>query len=111
MIIGLTCPDVSFARSMSRYFGATSDAAEPHVRLDLHLVAHAEMPAVPNSLILAKTRRDDGFDIADELIRGYIDPRFGAGELHVKVILTNGPRVRKHTRARRRQQNHLSSRR
>ena len=94
VVIGLVCPDTAFARAMAEYFAQASDPAEPQVRLDLKLVPHTENPEVPNSLILYKTVGPNGFDIADGLIRGHYDPTTGAGELHVKTILTNGRMTR-----------------
>ncbi len=90
MVLGLICPDEDFAASMAVYFAGESDPAEPHVRLDLSLVTHDEDPPVPNSLIITKVLKQDGFDIADGLIHGRFDPATGVGELHVKTILTNG---------------------
>jgi len=90
VVIGLVCPDAEFATSMAGYFAQGSDPADPTVSLDLDLVPHGDVPAIPNSLILAKTLTDDGFDIAGGLIRGRFDPQSGRGELHVKTILTNG---------------------
>jgi len=90
IVISLEYHDLAFIQSLTSYFMQDSDPAEPDVRLALNLVNHEVDPDVPNSLILTKTLTDDGFDIADGLIRGHYDPISGRGELHVKTILTNG---------------------
>ncbi|HOX27196.1 MAG TPA: hypothetical protein PLL30_15785 [Candidatus Krumholzibacteria bacterium] len=90
VVIGLVCPDANFADSLGIYFARPSDPAAATIRLDLDLVPHSDIPAIPNSLILAKTLTADGFDIAGGLIRGRFDRRSGTGELHVKTILTSG---------------------
>lgn len=90
IVISLEYHDLEFVQSLAEYFMQPSDPAEPDVRLELNLVNHEDMPEVPNSLILTKSLTDDGFDIADGLIRGHFDPVSGRGELHVKTILTNG---------------------
>jgi hypothetical protein len=90
VVIGLRCPDAALAANLARYFDRPGDPAEPDIRLDLHLVPHADRPDVPNSLILNKTVAGGAFDIAGGLIRGRYDPASGDGELHVKAILTQG---------------------
>jgi hypothetical protein len=90
VVIGLTCPDEEFARSLGTYFDRPCDPAPCDVDLDLHLVPHLEDPPVPNSLIIHKRVDGDRFDIADGLIRGHYDADTGRGALHVKTILTNG---------------------
>lgn len=90
VVIGLNCPDAAYADSLEQYFNQTSDPQAPDVELDLNLVAHHDQPAIPSSLILTKSLRPDGFDIADGLISGCYDARSGKGEIHVKNVLTSG---------------------
>jgi hypothetical protein len=94
VVIALVCPDAPFASSLADYFAQASDPAAADITLGLHLVSHDEMPSIPNSLILTKQLTPDGFDIADGLIRGAFDPASGTGDLHVKIILTNGQMTR-----------------
>jgi hypothetical protein len=90
VVLGLDCPDADYADSLAEYFAQASDPAEPTVRLELEPVSGGARPAIPNSLILAKTLRPDGFDIADGLISGRYDAGAGAGELRVDRVLTGG---------------------
>lgn len=90
VVIALVCPDAPFAGSLADYFAQASESSAADITLNLHLVSHDETPAIPNSLILTKQLMPDGFDIADGLIRGAFDPASGTGDLHVKIILTNG---------------------
>jgi hypothetical protein len=90
VVIELVCADPELAPALARYFASPDDPADPHVSLALHVVEHAEPPAVPSSLVLTKRVVGGGFDIADGLIRGAYDPATGRGELHVAAILTGG---------------------
>jgi hypothetical protein len=91
VVIALNCPDAEYADSLATYFAQADDPGPPTVELDLNLVGHHDLPAIPNSLITTKTlTTDGGFDIADGLVRGTFDPATGRGSLHVKNALTCG---------------------
>jgi len=90
IVIGLKHHDPGFVQTMVDYFMQPSDPAEPDVRLELFFFNQEDRPEVPNSLILTKSLTNDGFDIADGLIRGHFDPVSGHGELHVNDILISG---------------------
>jgi hypothetical protein len=92
--LALRGPDAAFADALASYFMRRSDAAEPDIRLDLHLVAHDRAPQVPNSLVVTKTLTEGGFDIAGGLVRGCFDTGSGRGELYVASILINGRMLR-----------------
>lgn len=94
-VIAVHCEPAEFAVGLGNWFGRPSTLATPHIRLDLELVPHADVPELPNSLITTKSLRTDGsFDIADGLITGHFDPVSGRGSIQAKGTLIRGPLMR-----------------
>jgi len=94
-VIAVHCEPAEFAVGLANWFGRPSAVTRPHIRLDLELVPHTDVPHLPTSLVTTKSLAADGsFDIADGLITGRFDPETGRGEIRAKGTLIRGPLMR-----------------
>jgi len=93
-IIGIECPSEEYASELEEYFGVKSTVADPHVSLKLEIIAHEDIPEIPNSLFASKKVTGESFSIAGDLISGNFDSESGAWDVRVKNILTKYPTTR-----------------
>ena len=87
-VLGIECPSAEYASELEEYFGVKSTAADPHVSLRLEIIAHEDVPEIPNSLFAGKKVTGEGFSIAGDLISGSFDSESGVWDVRVKNILT-----------------------
>ncbi len=94
-VIAVHCEPAEFAIGLANWFGRPSAGAEPHIRVDLELVPHPDVPDLPNSLVTTKVLAEDGsFDIAGGLITGRFNAADGRGNIRAKGTLIRGPLMR-----------------
>ncbi len=94
-VIAVHCEPAEFAIGLGNWFSRPSSLAAPHIRLDLELIPHADVPHLPNSLVTTKTLLAGGrFDIADGLITGHYDPVAARGSIQAKGTLVRGALMR-----------------
>lgn len=93
-VIGIECPSAEYASELEEYFGVKSTVADPHVSLRLEIIAHEDIPEIPNSLYAGKKVTSEGFSIADDLVSGYFNSESGVWDVRVKNILTKYPTTR-----------------
>lgn len=94
-VVAIRCEPAEFAVGLANWFGVPSSPRAPHIRLDLELIPHADVPQLPRSLVTTKVlTADGGFDIADGLITGRYDAALGCGAIRAKGALIRGPLMR-----------------
>jgi len=95
LVMDLNCYPPALADVLANWFIQEASDRPADLDLDLELVAHEDIPELPNSLLANKLVGSDGsFDVAGGLITGCLDRTGARGSIRPKATLARGRLLR-----------------
>jgi len=96
VVLSLACHPPGLADFFADWFGVPTSIKPANMALEFEVIAHDDVPLMPNSLLKTKIVQPDGsFDIANGLVRGSFEPNSKHGLIQAKGTLVKGllPRI------------------